>query len=60
MSEEIKEEIKEAILSDCTVIKVDPESPEWKERMAKLQEKLEAKRGKERPPLVEIGYRTVT
>lgn len=45
------------MLADCTVIKMDPESPEWKAKIAKLQAQLEAKRGKDRPPLVEVGYR---
>lgn len=45
------------MLADCTVIKMDPESPEWKAKIAGLQAKLEAKRGKDRPSFVEIGYR---
>lgn len=28
---------------DCTVIKYDPESPEWKARIAKLQEQVKQK-----------------
>lgn len=51
------EDVKEAVLSDCTVIKFDPESPEWKERLEKLQKQLEAKRGKENPGFGEVGYR---
>ena len=30
-------------ISDVKVIKVDPESPEWKEHIAKLQAKLRQK-----------------
>jgi len=58
MQEEEKETIKRTILSDVTIIKYDIESPEWKEKMRNLQEQLEAKRGKERLPLVVVGYRS--
>lgn len=45
------------VLSDCKVIKHNVEGPEWKEYMQNVQKRLEAKRGKERLNLVEVGYR---
>ena len=45
---------KEAV-SDVTIIKMDPESPEWKAKIAKLQEQLKQKYdGAEHE---EIGYK---
>lgn len=34
---------EETTLSDCVVIKMDPESPEWKAKIAKLQAQVRNK-----------------
>ena len=46
---------EETKISDVTIIKMDPESPEWKAKIAKLQEQVRQKyNGAEHE---EIGYK---
>lgn len=39
----MKKNTEEVSMDDVTIIRMDPESPEWKQHIAELQEKLRNK-----------------